>query len=466
MSETHEIEEDILMEEKVLVTEMKFGFSTKVVGLLHCADRTAEAFHDSFHEVFLKKAFRPSEDLNYPTSVNITITLYAVLGVNEKDQLLTTFVWIQMLWYNDFAKWDPEECGGIRDISVPIEKMWVPDIFIQQFVDEDRYQHLSYLMVDHTGWVRLLKPMRVVSTCNLNIFSFPFDIQNCSLTFGSSLNTAQHIKLGLLMTNGSIRNISLDDDGPQGEWELVQKETFDGRNMQNMVTFNIIIKRRAILHVVNLLLPSAFLMLIDIFSFNLPPHSMDRATFKMTLLLGYMVFLLIINGLLPATSSGTPLIGIYVSLCLALLVIGLLETVFIMNILHKCSLTRLRVPMWLHTLVLNYVAILVCYKTQDHSKKEQQQNIIREAAGDNYEMEATQVTSSQGQQSQIFLSSISDDLHSMRQMMERFDESQKLAEQWLHVGLILDALIYRLYMFFMVVYAVILWAVWGTWYHA
>ncbi|XP_069582799.1 5-hydroxytryptamine receptor 3A-like [Ranitomeya imitator] len=212
---------------------------TEVGGLFHCADRTAEAFHDSFQQVFLKKAFRPSGDANSPTSVNISIKLYAVLGVNEKEQLLTTFLSIRMLWFNDFAKWDPEECGGVKDISVPIEKMWVPDIFIQQFVDEDRYEHLSYLTVDHTGLVRFLKPMRVVSSCNLNIFQFPFDIQNCSLTFGSSLNTAQHIKLGLLKTNGSAEQISSEGEGPQGEWELVQTEPSDPGYMQNMVAFNV-----------------------------------------------------------------------------------------------------------------------------------------------------------------------------------------------------------------------------------
>ncbi|XP_077137830.1 5-hydroxytryptamine receptor 3A-like [Ranitomeya variabilis] len=438
---------------------------TEVGGLFHCADRTAEAFHDSFQQVFLKKAFRPSGDANFPTSVNISITLYAVLGVNEKEQLLTTFLSIRMLWFNDFAKWDPEECGGIKDISVPIEKMWVPDIFIQQFVDEDRYEHLSYLTVDHTGLVRFLKPIRVVSSCNLNIFQFPFDIQNCSLTFGSSLNTAQHIKLGLLKTNGSTGQISSEGEGPQGEWELVQTEPSDPGNMQNMVAFNIIIKRRPGLYVVNLLLPSAFLMLIDIFSFNLPPHGMDRATFKMTLLLGYMVFILIINDLLPATSSGTPLIGIYVSMCLALLVIGLFETVFIMNILYKGYLTSPHVPIWLQSLVLHYVSLVVCYKTQVNSDTEEQQNTICEAAGDKY-MEATQETSIHGKQPQIFLSSISDDLHTIRQQMEGHNKSRKVAEQWLQIGLILDALVYRVYLFFMVVYAVVLGAIWATWYQA
>ena len=76
-----------------------------------------------------------------------------------------------------------------------------------------------------------------------------------------------------------------------------------------LVPNQVVIKRRPNLYVVNLLIPSSFLMLIDILSFYLPPHSVDRASFKMTLILGYTVFLLIMNDLLPSTANGTPIIG-------------------------------------------------------------------------------------------------------------------------------------------------------------
>ena len=57
----------------------------------------------------------------------------------------------------------------------------------------------------------------------------------------------------------------------------------------------------------NLLVPSSFLVTIDALSFYLPAGSENRAPFKITLLLGYNVFLLMMNDLLPA--SGTPLIS-------------------------------------------------------------------------------------------------------------------------------------------------------------
>lgn len=68
------------------------------------------------------------------------------------------------------------------------------------------------------------------------------------------------------------------------------------------------IRRRSRLHVINLLVPSSFLVAIDALSFYLLAESETRAPFKMTLLLGYSVFLLVMNYLLP--SSGTALIGV------------------------------------------------------------------------------------------------------------------------------------------------------------
>jgi 5-hydroxytryptamine receptor 3 len=55
--------------------------------------------------------------------------------------------------------------------------------------------HLSYSMdvdkipafVSNKGRIRDKKPMKVASICNLNLFYFPFDQQNCTLTFSSFL---------------------------------------------------------------------------------------------------------------------------------------------------------------------------------------------------------------------------------------------------------------------------------------
>lgn len=77
-----------------------------------------------------------------------------------------------------------------------------------------------------------------------------------------------------------------------------------------------VIRRRPLFYTINLLLPSIFLMVMDIVGFYLPPNSGERVSFKITLLLGYSVFLIIVSDTLPATAVGTPLIGEAASLVL------------------------------------------------------------------------------------------------------------------------------------------------------
>ncbi|XP_075719787.1 5-hydroxytryptamine receptor 3C-like [Rhinoderma darwinii] len=316
--------------------------------------------------VFNKKSFRPTLNYSRPTSVNISFTIYAVLGVNEKSQILTTFLWLRLFWQHEFLTWTPAKCGSIEKISLPVEDIWTPDIIVYEFIDEDKSQRTPFVYVNHTGRVRYDKMLRVVSSCNLGIFNFPFDVQNCSLTFGSYMHTVRDVRLGLALPVEQILQNSLQYLETSGEWELLRIEGSPdilkfGIDEWDIITFWVVIRRHPVLYVVNLLIPSAFLMLIDILSFFLPPHSTDRASFKMTLLLGYTVFLLIMNDLLPSTANGTPLIGIYFSVCLALLVLSLLETVIITHVLHRGTLQSGSVPYWVRKFVFGFLAHLICY---------------------------------------------------------------------------------------------------------
>lgn len=183
----------------------------------------------------------------------------------------------------------------------------------------------------------------------------------------------------------------------------------------------VVIRRRPLFYTVSLLLPSIFLMVMDIVGFYLPPNSGERVSFKITLLLGYSVFLIIVSDTLPATAVGTPLIGtvllpaqpaamailspqqqglllsseppgplemwaggihsgpypvceplqathlvgistgIYFVVCMALLVISLTETILIVRLVHKQDLQP-HVPAWVKHLLLERATVLLCIR--------------------------------------------------------------------------------------------------------
>ncbi|XP_012668859.1 5-hydroxytryptamine receptor 3E [Otolemur garnettii] len=171
--------------------------------------------------VFDRKAFRPATNPRVPTQVNISFTMSAILDVDEQLQLLSSFLWLDMVWDNPFISWNPEECKGITKISMASENLWLPDIFIVEFVDVDKTPHGLTAYVSNNGRIRYKKPMKVTSICSLDIFYFPFDQQNCTLTFRSFLYTVDSMLLGMEKEVWEITDTSRHIVQTHGEWELL-----------------------------------------------------------------------------------------------------------------------------------------------------------------------------------------------------------------------------------------------------
>uniref|UniRef100_A0A7N4PIA0 5-hydroxytryptamine receptor 3E n=1 Tax=Sarcophilus harrisii TaxID=9305 RepID=A0A7N4PIA0_SARHA len=324
-----------------------------------------------FASVIVRKDFRPVLNYSVPMQINISFTISSILDVDEQLQLLTSFLWLDMVWDNAFISWNPEECGGIRKISITAQNLWLPDIFIIESVDVDQTPTGLTAYVSNEGRIKYKKPMKVTSICNLDIFRFPFDKQNCTLTFSSFLFTVDDMLLGMEKELWEIVDTSHNLIKTQGEWELlgISKATPKlavGSNLYDQIMFHVAIKRRPGLYVINLLLPSGFLIAIDALSFLLPTESGNRAPFKMTLLLGYTVFLLMMNDLLPA--SGIPLISIYFALCLTLMVTSVLESILLTYLLHTVTIQPPPMPRWLYSLVLRYIRATECCTTRSQTE--------------------------------------------------------------------------------------------------
>ncbi|CAL8345264.1 unnamed protein product [Gadus morhua 'NCC'] len=467
----------------ILTSLLLTGFVCQ--GKLTCKEGHSGPTYESMQEVFDKKSFRPAVNLSNPTITNISFTLYAVLGVNEKTQILTTFLWLRLYWHHEFMVWEPNECDGVTRISIPVNQLWSPDIIVYEFVDDDVSQACPYVYLNHTGHIRWDRMLRLVSSCNLEIFSFPFDVQNCTFTFGSYMHTIRDVRVSPALTFEAMSINSKNYLEASGEWELVVilGETSIlkfGIDEWDIITFWVVIKRRPNLYVVNLLIPSSFLMLIDILSFYLPPHSVDRASFKMTLILGYTVFLLIMNDLLPSTANGTPIIGIYFSVCLALMVISLLETVIITNVLHHNSMKYREVPRWVRVLVLQHIANLICYRwpegirpsawPSNHKADKPEsdagvcvvQTITPSPAPPQASRDAERAGSSVAMEGQE-LRQICQDVGTLRAHLTALQKEGELQDVWCHVGYVLDFLLFRIYLLLISFYALVIIYMWCIW---
>lgn len=89
-------------------------------------------------------------------------------------------------------------------------------------VDVGKSPHVPYVYVSHHGEVQNLKPIQVMTACSLDIYNFPFDVQNCSLTFTSWLHHSEcRVPRG--------RGARGERAGPPPGWSSVQKATRPSR---------------------------------------------------------------------------------------------------------------------------------------------------------------------------------------------------------------------------------------------
>ncbi|XP_005058641.1 PREDICTED: 5-hydroxytryptamine receptor 3A [Ficedula albicollis] len=436
-----------------------------------------------------QKGTRPVRDWRTTTNVAIDLMVYAILSVDEKNQVLTTYIWYRQHWTDEFLKWDPARFDNLTQISLPVESIWVPDILINEFVDVGKSPHVPYVYVSHHGEVQNLKPIQVMTACSLDIYNFPFDVQNCSLTFTSWLHHIRDINLSLWRQPELVkfdRSVFMN----QGEWELLyvlshfQEFSVKSSDSYAEMKFYVVIRRRPLFYTVSLLLPSIFLMVMDIVGFYLPPHSGERVSFKITLLLGYSVFLIIVSDTLPATAVGTPLIGIYFVVCMALLVISLTETILIVRLVHKQDLQP-HVPEWLKHLLLEKATILLCIRDRkkfrpsrmqslDTSRQVENNDSTGKAKPSPYvcddprECEAAGGTRSAlafagRTEGSAALQEVLREATAIRQLLEKREEFRDVAREWLQVGYVLDILLFRVYLAAVLAYSITLGTLWSVW---
>ncbi|XP_030228752.1 5-hydroxytryptamine receptor 3E-like, partial [Gadus morhua] len=384
---------------------------------LNCSEPTNLALLEALTPVFDLRFIRPVNNFNNYTEVYVSFTMYGILGVG---------------WKNEFISWDPEQCGTDH-ITLPRRRFWIPDMVMNELVSKNTAPFVPYVHVYSDGMIYDYSPVRVVSTCRLNIYTFPFDVQNCTFTFVSYSHKTNDIMVEL---NRPIE-------------EIIKK------TLAVMTTIGL--RRKSTLYVVNLLIPSCSLITVDLFSFLLPPQSVDRSAFKMTLILGYTVFLLLMNDLLPVTGNTIPLINVFFALCLALMVASLLETILITH-LYSSSSRFAPVPRWVREVVLQKLGCCVGLPpkpTKDHS--DMSPNAVREEikAGKTPPMPLELEDTTPGE-----LRKLGRDLRAIRLQLEQQLSGDQKSEEWIQVASIIDRFLFGLYTLFISVSSITMIWIW------
>ncbi|XP_018428186.1 PREDICTED: neuronal acetylcholine receptor subunit beta-4, partial [Nanorana parkeri] len=298
--------------------------------------------------------------------INVELSLAQMISVNEREQIMTTNVWLKQKWEDYRLAWNPEEYEGITKLRIPSRKIWLPDLVLYNNADGTYEVSLfTNAVVANNGSIEWLPPAIYKSACKIEVKHFPFDQQNCTLKFRSW--TYDYTEIDLVLGKDSA---SQDDFTPSGEWDIIK---LPGRRTVNPldpkyidVTYDFIIKRKPLFYTINLIIPCILITSLAILVFYLPSDCGQKMTLCISVLLALTVFLLLISKIVPPTSLEVPLIGKYLMFTMVLVTFSIVTSVCVLNVHHRSPSTH-TMPIWVKICFLEKLPVFLFMRRPENS---------------------------------------------------------------------------------------------------
>ncbi|XP_043088030.1 neuronal acetylcholine receptor subunit alpha-4 [Puntigrus tetrazona] len=301
------------------------------------------------------KVSRPVQNVTHVLYVRFGLSIAQLIDVDEKNQMMTTNVWVKQEWLDHRLRWRPADYENISSVRIPAQFIWRPDIVLYNNADGDfTVTHLTKAHLFHDGRVAWIPPAIYKSSCSIDVTFFPFDQQNCTMKFGSW--TYDRGKIDLIPTaSGADRT----DFWESGEWAISSASaTYNLKKYECCsevyadVTYSFVVRRLPLFYTVNLILPCLLLSCLTVLVFYLPSDSGEKVTMCISVLLSLTVFLLLITEIIPSTSLVIPLLGEYLLFTMIFVTLSIVVTVFVLNVHHRSPETHC-MPEWVRTFFLD-----------------------------------------------------------------------------------------------------------------
>ncbi|KAH8360040.1 hypothetical protein KR093_010255, partial [Drosophila rubida] len=324
------------------------------------------------------RLIRPVVNNTETLTVWLGLKLSQLIEVNLKNQVMTTNLWVKQRWFDYKLRWDPEEYGGVEQLYVPSEHIWVPDIVLYNNWDGNyevsldlialkTMRHPLWLVLGqvtlmtkatlkYTGEVFWEPPAIYKSSCEMNVEYFPYDEQICFMKFGSwTYNGAQVDLKHLDQVPGSNLvqvGIDLTEFYLSVEWDILEvpatkNEEYYPDTLEPFsdITFKLTMRRKTLFYTVNLIVPCVALTFLTVLVFYLPSDSGEKVTLCISILVSLTVFFLLLAEIIPPTSLAVPLLGKYLLFTMILVSLSVWTTVCVLNIHFRSPSTHNMSPL-------------------------------------------------------------------------------------------------------------------------
>ncbi|XP_029436146.1 neuronal acetylcholine receptor subunit beta-2 isoform X2 [Rhinatrema bivittatum] len=426
------------------------------------------------------KLIRPATNGSELVVVQLMVSLAQLISVHEREQIMTTNVWLTQEWQDYRLTWKPEEFDNMKKVRLPSKHIWLPDVVLYNNAD-GMYEVSFYCnaVVSYDGSIFWLPPAIYKSACKIEVKHFPFDQQNCTMKFRSWTYDRTEIDLVL-----KSEVASLDDFTPSGEWDII---ALPGRRNENPddytyvdITYDFIIRRKPLFYTINLIIPCILITSLAILVFYLPSDCGEKMTLCISVLLALTVFLLLISKIVPPTSLDVPLVGKYLMFTMVLVTFSIVTSVCVLNVHHRSPTTH-TMPPWVKVVFLDKLPTLLFMKQPRQNcarqRLRQRRQAEERASGSFYLRngaksctcfvnqatvkkyggqfpESSDTTNGhrerqakQGKQCYCVLEKAVDGVRFIADHMKSEDDDQSVSEDWKYVAMVIDRLFLWVFVF-------------------
>ncbi|XP_008142107.2 neuronal acetylcholine receptor subunit beta-3 [Eptesicus fuscus] len=395
-----------------------------------------------------QKWVRPVLNSNDTIKVHFGLKISQLVDVDEKNQLMTTNVWLKQEWTDHKLRWNPDEYGGIHSIKVPSESLWLPDIVLFENAD-GRFEGslMTKALVKSNGTVTWTPPASYKSSCTMDVTFFPFDRQNCSMKFGSW--TYDGTMVDLVLINEHVDRKDFFDNG---EWEILNAKGTKGHRRDGLysypfITYSFVLRRLPLFYTLFLIIPCLGLSFLTVLVFYLPSDEGEKLSLSTSVLVSLTVFLLVIEEIIPSSSKVIPLIGEYLLFIMIFVTLSIIVTVFVINVHHRSSSTYHPMAPWVKRLFLQKLPKLLCMKNHvDRYSSPEKEESKRGVRGKVLERKKQKQVSDGEKVLVAFLEMAADSIRYISRHVKKEHCISQVVQDWKFVAQVLDRIFLWLFL--------------------
>ncbi|XP_022083251.1 neuronal acetylcholine receptor subunit alpha-10-like [Acanthaster planci] len=280
----------------------------------------------------------PTLNSSGPLNVTLRLLIAQLVDFDEPEQKLTIHAWQKMSWRDELLVWNPDDYGGQNVIHVFPSDIWMPRLVILENVNFDFSNAKEIeIIITADGSAVWYAPVMLKTSCKVHVKNFPFDIQQCSVTFMAWTYDMSDINLRFFEDEDSKQMIY----NPNGVWDVenvnvsrVEVKYKCCEYPYPQIVYTLSLRRASRVYILSILVPLILLKMLTLAVFWMPAESGEKISLGMTNLLAFVLFQQLISANMPPVGNETAILTIYIFCMVVQSCASVCVSVYVLRLYH------------------------------------------------------------------------------------------------------------------------------------